>query len=102
MGDGHASDLKHHSPVRFAVEVDDVAVAIPRGARKAHFRSRDMGEPTLPRQLGYEELGLVVSLQSATIDRADLDVVLVVLPELHDAGVAAGVRERKGMETNKG
>ena len=38
-----------------------------------------------------------MSLQSTTIDRADLDVVLVVLPELYDAGVAAGVRERKGM-----
>ena len=97
MGDGHASDLEHHSLVRFAVEVDDIAVVIPRGTRKAHFRSRDIGDPALPHHLGHEELDLVVSLQSTTIDRADLDVVLVVLPELYDAGVAAGVRERKGM-----
>jgi len=80
--------------VRFAVEVDDIAVLIPRGARKAHFRSRDIGDPALPHQklikalphhLGHEELDLVVSLQSTTIDRADLDVMLVALPELHDA-----------------
>jgi hypothetical protein len=97
LGDGHASDLEHHSLVRFAVEVDNITVVIPRRAREAHFRTRDIGDPTLPHHLGYEELDLVVSLQSTTIDRADLDVVLVVLPELHDAGVAAGVRERKGM-----
>ena len=60
-------------------------VVIPRGARKAHFRSRDIGDPALPHHLGHEELDLVVSLQSTTIDRADLDVVLVALPELHDA-----------------
>ena len=57
--------------------------------------SRDIGDPTQPRHLGYEELDLAVSLQSTTIDRADLDVVLVVLPELRDAGVAAVVRVRK-------
>ena len=38
-----------------------------------------------------------MSLQGTAIDRADLDVVLVVLPELHDAGVTAVVRVRKGM-----
>ena len=95
MGDGHASNIEHHSPVRFAVEVDNIAVVIPRGARKAHFRSRDIGDPTLPHHLGYEELDLVVSLQGTAIYRADLDVVLVVLPELHDAGVAAVVRVLK-------
>ena len=66
--------------MRFAVEVDYIAVVIPRGARKAHFRSRDIGDPALPHHLGYEELDLVVSLQSTNIDRADLNVVLVVLP----------------------
>jgi len=95
LGDGHASDLEHHSLVRFAVEVHNIAVVIPRGARKAHFRTRDIGDPTLPHHLGYEELDLVVSLQGTAIDRADLDVVLVVLPELHDAGVAAVVRVLK-------
>ncbi len=64
MGDGHASDLEHHSLVRFAVAVDNIDVVIPRGARKAHFRSRDIGDPTLPHHLGYEELGLVVGLQA--------------------------------------
>jgi hypothetical protein len=97
LGDGHASDLEHHSLVRFAVEVDNITVVIPRRAREAHFRTRDIGDPTLPHHLGYEELDLVVSLQGTAIDRADLDVVLVVLPELHDAGVAAVVRVRKGM-----
>ena len=77
MVDGHANDLEHHSLVRFAVEVDNIAVVISRGARKAHFRSRDIGDPALPHHLGYEELG--VSLLSTAIDRADLDVVLVVL-----------------------
>ena len=97
MGDGRTDDLKHHPLVRFAVEVDNTAVAILRGARKAHFRSRDIGDPSLPHHLGYEKLVLVVSLQSTDIDRADLDVVLVALPWLHDAGVAAVVRVRKGM-----
>ena len=85
MGDGDASDLEHYSLARFAVELDNIAVVIPRGARKAHFRSRNIGDPTLPHHLGYEEFDLIVSLQSTAIDRADLDVVLVVLPELYDA-----------------
>ena len=85
--------------MRFVVEVDNIAVAIPRGARKAHFRSRDIGDPTLPHHLGYEELDIVVSLQSTAIDPADLDVVLVVLPKLHDAGVRRG-RRRARVEGN--
>ena len=41
-----------------------------------------------------------MSLQGTAEDRADLDVVLVVLLELHDAGVAAVVRVRKGMASD--
>ena len=61
-------------------KLGDIAVVIPRGARKAHFRSRNIGDPALPHHLGHEELDLVVNLQSTTIDWADLDVVLVVFP----------------------
>ncbi len=38
-----------------------------------------------------------MGLQGTATDRAGLDVVLVVLPELHDAGEAAVVRMRKAM-----
>ncbi len=64
FGDGHAIDLGRHSLVRFAVEIDDIAVVIPRGARKAHFRSRDIGDLALPHQLGngFLKLGAMSNL----------------------------------------
>ena len=41
--------------------------------------------------MGYEELGLIVGLNGTAKDRVDLDVRLVVLAELHNAGAAAVV-----------
>ena len=97
MGDGHTSDLKHESLVCLAVEIGHNAIIIPRGARKAHLRSHCVGDTESPDHHGNEELGLVVGLNGTAKDRADLDVVLVVLAELHDAGAAAVMRVRKRM-----
>jgi hypothetical protein len=46
LGDGHTGDLKHDPFVRLAVEVDHIAIIMPRGARKAHLRSHYVGDTT--------------------------------------------------------
>ena len=46
LGDGHTSDLKHDSFVCLAVEIDHIAIIMPRGARKAHLRSHYVGDTT--------------------------------------------------------
>jgi len=84
LGDGHLGDLKHHSLVRFAVEVGNIAVIVPRWAQKTHLSSRDISDPTQPRHLGNVGLGLVMGLQSTSVGRADLDGMLAVLSELDD------------------
>ena len=46
LGDGHTSDLKQDSFVCLAVEIDHIAIAMPRGAREAHLRSHCVGDTT--------------------------------------------------------